>query len=350
MKSSLVTLWLRDARRSGSVFADVLIVSACVIGCSPPAPASAPTPPPASEPAPAAPAAPVTPPASPAPPTLTAAPAVDTESAAQSRPRPVVLDYTEIVELDSPETGRKYELWVALPPSFAKSPDRLYPTLYLLDGQWDFTLVRALAGGLLFDQVAPEFLIVGITYGGKDPNYGALRAEDYLPTRAKGEGETWHKGGDAKKFLSFIETRVLPLTEERYRADPAKRILSGASFGGLFTLFALFEKPELFGTYLALSPAVSWDDRWLFRREAEFHRAHPRLERRVWLSVGTDEWPRFTDANRVFFKQIEASRYQGITLRTLFIEGERHAGNKPEAYNRALRFAFEGAVPQASAP
>jgi len=272
-------------------------------------------------------------------------PGVEDRSPPGTPPRQVVVDHTEIVELDSAETGRKYELWVALPPSFEKEPKRRYPTLYLLDGQWDFTLVRALAGGLLFDQVAPEFVIVGITYGGQNPNYGVLRAEDYIPTRAKGEGENWLKGGDAKKFLAFIEGRVLPLVEERYRADPNHRILSGASFGGLFTLFALFERPELFHTYLALSPAVGWDKRWLFRREAEFHQAHPELARRVWLSVGTDEWPHFTQAARDFFKQFEASKYQDATVRVRLIEGERHAGNKPEAYNRALRFAFEGARP-----
>lgn len=253
----------------------------------------------------------------------------------------MTLEHSEILELDSNETGRKYELWVALPPSFSAEPTRKYPTLYLLDGQWDFSLVRALAGGLLFDKVAPEFLIVGVTYGGSGPDYGVLRAEDYLPTRAKKEGEAGLKGGDAKKFLSFLEARVLPLIEARYRADPAQRILAGTSYGGLFTLFALFEKPELFQTYLALSPAVSWDSRWAFRREADFHRTHPRLERRIWLSVGTDEWPDFTAANRAFFAQVEQSRYGGANLRVRFIEGEAHAGNKPEAYNRALRFAFE---------
>lgn len=260
---------------------------------------------------------------------------------AEAGPKRVTLDYTEIVPLESEETGRKYELWIALPPSYAAEPERHYPTLYLLDGQWDFTLVRSLAGGLLFDQAAPEFLIVGITYGGERPDYATLRAEDYIPTRAMKPGETWLKGGDAGKFLHFLEQRVLPLSEERYRADPEHRILAGASYGGLFTLFALFERPELFQTYLALSPSVAWDERWLFRREAEFHRTHPRLERRVWLSVGTEEWPDYAAANRQFFAQFERSHYQGAKVRVRLIDGEHHAGNKPEAYNRAIRFAFE---------
>jgi len=42
-----------------------------------------------------------------------------------------------------------------------------------------------------------------------------------------------------------------------------------------------------------------------------------------------------------FFAQFEKSRYEGVDLRVQVVPGERHAGVKPEAYNRALRFAFE---------
>jgi len=307
----------------------LLLPGAALAGCAKAAAPAAP-----KEPIPCAPLIPTEPPPAAEAPVIVSPPI-------EAGPERVTLDYTEIVPLESEETGRKYELWIALPPSYAAEPERKYPTLYLLDGQWDFTLVRALAGGLLFDQVAPEFLIVGITYGGESPDYATLRAEDYIPTRAMKPGEAWLKGGDAAKFLSFLEQRVLPLSEERYRADPEHRILAGASYGGLFTLFALFERPELFQTYLALSPSVAWDERWLFRREAEFHRTHPRLERRVWLSVGTEEWPDYTAANRQFFAQFERRRYEGAKVRVKLIDGEHHAGNKPEAYNRAIRFAFE---------
>lgn len=312
----------------GRDFARLTVVG-LLVACAPRAPAAAP-PEPCIYPA-------AGPPTPDRPPLDLAAP----PEPPQPRARQVTLDHSEIVELDSSETGRQYELWVALPPSFAAEPTRTYPTLYLLDGQWDFTLVRALAGGLHVDQVAPEFLIVGITYGGEQPNYGVLRAEDYLPTRARKDGEPALKGGDAAKFLTFLEARVLPLIEARYRADPARRILSGSSYGGLFTLFALFERPELFHTYLALSPAVRWDGGWIFRREAEFRRTHPRLERRIWLSVGTEEWPDYLAADRAFFSQFERSAYAGSLLQVRLIEGEAHAGNKPEAYNRALRFAFQ---------
>jgi predicted alpha/beta superfamily hydrolase len=273
--------------------------------------------------------------------------ASSTEAAEPGRPAPapraqkLVIKNSELVELHSEQTERDYEIIVGLPESYAKEPERRYPVLYLLDGQWDFNLINALSGGLRYDKVAPEFLIVGISYAGDAPDYGKLRGEDYTPTRSHPSYAKEPYGGDGAKFLSFLEQNVLPAVEQRFRVDASQRILSGSSLGGLFTLYALVEKPELFQAYLALSPAVGWDDRYIFRREREFRAQHPQLAKRVWLSVGELEWADYVKNDKEFFAQFEKSHYEGLELRVQVVPGERHAGVKPEAYNRALRFAFE---------
>jgi uncharacterized protein len=253
---------------------------------------------------------------------------------------PAVLPGTEVRELASELTGKQHRLLIALPPSFDKEPARRYPVLFVLDGQWDFPLVATLSGGLRFDEVAPELLIVGLSWAGESPNYDALRADDYLPTRAK-DSKGIEKGGGAPRFLAFLEQAIIPLLEREYRADPAHRILAGTSNGGLFTLYALFEKPELFGGYIALSPNVGWDGRAIFARERAFHAAHPALARRLWLSSGSAEWPDYLERETAFFQQLTASGYRDLALEVYSVPGERHAGVKPEAYNRALRFMVQ---------
>jgi hypothetical protein len=43
------------------------------------------------------------------------------------------------------------------------------------------------------------------------------------------------------------------------------------------------------------------------------------------------------------FAEVVGGRgYQGLEMESRVIEGERHAGNKPEAFNRGLRFVFGG--------
>jgi hypothetical protein len=42
------------------------------------------------------------------------------------------------------------------------SSAKKYPVLYILDGQWDFKLMDAVLGGLVYDNFAPE-MFAGIT-------------------------------------------------------------------------------------------------------------------------------------------------------------------------------------------
>jgi hypothetical protein len=79
----------------------------------------------------------------------------------------------------------------------------------------------------------------------------------------------------------------------------------------------------------------------LFKQERQFRARNAGLERRVWMSVADAERPSYVQNNKDFFSQFEQSNYEGVVLRTRIIDGERHAGNKPEAYNRAIRFSFE---------
>jgi predicted alpha/beta superfamily hydrolase len=269
-----------------------------------------------------------------------APPAAASATGSQPERREFTLPGTEVRPVHAESTGKDYELLIGLPPSFEKETDRKYPTLLLLDGQWDFPLVNTLAGGLRFDQVMPEMLIVGIAYGGKNPDYDELRADDYLPTHARSQSGK-QKGGGAARFLTWLETTVIPMLARDYRADSEHLILAGTSYGGLFTLFAMFERSDLFESYIAICPSVQWDERYMFRLEQEFHKAHPRLERRLWLSSGGAEWPAYLKSELAFFHQIRSSSYRGLILRTHQAVGERHAGLKPESFNRALRFVSE---------
>jgi uncharacterized protein len=259
---------------------------------------------------------------------------------ASTSPRRLVLADTELLELPSELTGKQHELIVGLPPSYASEPARRYPVLYVLDGQWDFTLVHAVLGGLRYDQRVPELLVVGLSYGGERPRYDMLRGDDYTPTRSRPAYANEPFGGGGPRFLDLLEHTIVPLIERRFRCSD-ERVLAGSSLGGLFALFTLFERPELFRSVVAISPAVGWDERWLFARERAFREQNAQLQARLWLGAGEREWPHFTAACREFFEQIEASAYVDLALATSVIAGERHSSVKPEAFNRGLRFVFE---------
>ncbi|RPJ29628.1 MAG: alpha/beta hydrolase [Chloroflexi bacterium] len=242
---------------------------------------------------------------------------------------------TELRQLKSAETGRDYDIYIRLPEEYAQDQNGKYPVLYVLDGQWDFKLLDSIYGGLHYDGFVPEMIIVGITYSGVKPDYESLRAMDYTPAH-----DSFLPGsGDAPRFLAFLKEELFPFIEASYPANPSQRVLMGSSFGGTFTLYAMFSEPGLFSGYVAASPAVPYGGRFAFKQEAEYASSHQDLPVRLFLSVGGSESLRLPVEE---FMQVLGERgYPGLEMETLTIEGEGHASNKPEGYNRGLRFIFQ---------
>ncbi|MGD0872645.1 MAG: alpha/beta hydrolase-fold protein [Bryobacteraceae bacterium] len=236
--------------------------------------------------------------------------------------------------MKSTSTGRDNDLYIHIPSNYGQDKTKKYPVLYILDGQWDFKLMDSVLGGLVYDKFVPEMIMVGITYSGENADYEGLRAMDYTPTavrQVKGSG-------DGPKFLKFLKTELIPFIEANYRADSSRRVLQGSSYAGLFTLYAMFADPGLFSAYMSASPAVPYDDRYAFKQEAEYARTHKELPVKLFLAVGGSEG--LTTPVREFMQTLQSRGYKGLKLETRVIEGERHAGNKPELFNRGLRFLF----------
>jgi predicted alpha/beta superfamily hydrolase len=252
----------------------------------------------------------------------------------QAFPR-VTIPQSEVRSLESSATGRSYDLYVRLPEEYEQDPGMNYPILYVLDGQWDFKLLDSIYGGLHYDKFVPAMIIVGITYSGEDPDYGALRALDYTPVR-----DPFFPGsGEGARFLAFFKEELIPFIESEYRADSSQRMLMGSSFGGTFTLYAMFAEPGLFRGYIAGSPIVTFGDRDVFKQEAAYAKEHSDLPVRLFLGVG--ELEEIAGPVAEFMQVLRERNYTGLELETRTIEGERHAGNKPEIYNRGLRFLFQ---------
>jgi uncharacterized protein len=237
--------------------------------------------------------------------------------------------------------GRHYQLYVGLPASYATDTTRKYPVVYVTDGYWDFQKLDAIRGGLVYDKVTPEFIIVGIGYAGEQLDYNTLRLWELTPVQY-GKGESGH----AAEYLDTIEKTIIPLIERDYRADPSYRVMSGASLGGLFTLYSMYAKPGLFQAYIAVTPAVVVGNDWLLGFEDEFVKAGKTLKARLWVSGGGNESPAFLGGTLRYNQRVSSRKHPGLTYQFRIIDGERHAGMQLESYVRGLRFAFEPMAPE----
>ncbi len=255
---------------------------------------------------------------------------------------PHTIPGSELRVLPANGAGRHYQLSVGLPASYAKETGRRYPVVYVTDGYWDFQKLDAARGSLVFDKVTPEFIIVGLGYAGENLDYGRLRAWELSPVRFGDGPDTGH----AADFLATIETEIIPFVEREYRADPAHRVLAGASLGGLFTLYAMYSKPALFSAWVAVTPAVAVNDSWLLGYEQKFAQAGGELKGRLFASMGENENPGFLSAILQYNSRIASRRYPHLAYQFRIIDGERHAGMQLESYTRGLRFVLAPLAPE----
>ncbi|HEX9972231.1 MAG TPA: alpha/beta hydrolase-fold protein, partial [bacterium] len=212
-----------------------------------------------------------------------------------------------------------------------------YPVVYFCDGYWDFPLLAMIYGNQIYDKTISECFLVGFSYKGENLDYEKLRLYDYSPTEIKQFGRT----GGAANFLQVIEKEFIPFMEKNYRIDSSFRALGGSSLGGLFALYAMFTRPDLFHAYIAVSPATIWDNDWLFKLEEEFHNKHPALPVSLYMTGAEKESPDFLNSIRSFNDALEKRNYSSFRYYFRVLDDAYHAGSKPEGYTRGMQFIFK---------
>lgn len=244
---------------------------------------------------------------------------------------------TQFHQVHSEKTGRDYTLLVTLPESYQVDTERQYPVIFLTDAQWDMALVTNILGKLNYDNHLHEMIIVGISYPGKDADYGQLRLRDMSPVVIPDIPGS----GSADTFLNTIETQFMPLIEKRYRVDPNIRVLGGVSLGGAFALYAALKKPDLFKRYIAISPGVIIGDGYLFDLEMSYSKINKSFPVRLFTTYGEDEYPLFKDPIIEFQNILEKRQYDNFSLRNHSVEEGRHGSVAIEGWMHGLLWVFK---------
>ena len=197
-------------------------------------------------------------------------------------------------QMTSAITGEAYEIQLFIPSG--QAPDGGFPVIYVLDGSAlfgtfsDAVRSRGNAGEL------QKAVVVGID-GARGPKE-ADRYYDFTPTDLTDEEkhiivDTDPNGrhGGAEHFFQVIEREIKPLVARKVQVNPQKSTLFGWSLGGQFVVRTLFDHPNAYHTYIALSPSIWWGDRAVLRDEPGFWRGletgdmHPR----VFIGAGANE-------------------------------------------------------------
>ncbi len=234
--------------------------------------------------------------------------------------------------LQSDIVKQEYQLLIKTPASYGQS-DKTYPVIYFLDAQWDFPLMVSTYGQSYYDGFIPEAILVGIQWGGENPDPNVLRARDFTPSNMTGVPNS----GGAAKFLQFIKQELIPFIGSEYQSND-NRVLMGSSYGGLFTLYALFNEPNLFHGYIPTSSASGWDANHLYSYAKVYTEKKLTHPIRLYSAIGEfdDFMPAF-DALSDFF---EEQSFKGLSFKFERLAGLGHASLKSAGNTWGLHYVF----------
>lgn len=249
-----------------------------------------------------------------------------------NEPPQVSISGTQLLNINSSISNKNYSLYINLPSGYGDTT-KVFPVVYLLDAQWDFTLMQSIYGQQYFDGFIPQMVVVGITWGGSNPNCDSLRRVDFTPTPT---AEVPY-GGHASNFLQFIKKELIPFIESKYRVKKDDRTLVGTSLGGIFSLYAMMNETSLFNNYVLTSPALNWDNGVMFKYEKDFAPSNKKLPINLYIGIG--EYEDSAPLNK-FVNVLKARNYAGLKLKTRVLEGVGHSGSKPLGYTWGMQFAF----------
>ena len=287
-----------------------------------------------------------------------------------TKPKQAALLATELRQIKSTATGKNYQISIGLPHAYVDGslkitpfdkPLTAWPVVYVLDSMFFFGMVTDMVRVMPWCGGTTDAIIVGIGYPEEESLLEtrrkglAFRTHDLTPVPSE-KSEIYNsewlklevKTGGGSEFFKFIKQELIPLIEQEYRADPTKRILAGHSHGGLFTLFAMFQEPELFSSYIASSPSLDFAEYVMFTLESKYAKKHKRLPAQVYLSageleVGADETT-LTDVYR-FAALLEGRKYKGFSLtKQVFLDND-HCEVAPLALQAGLKMALRNSSP-----
>ena len=260
---------------------------------------------------------------------------------------------------------RPVDVW--LPPGYdGRTP---HAVLYMHDGQMLFDPastwnrqaweVDRIATPLLAAGALRPFIVVGVW------NAGPRRAAEYFPEPAlaflepalraryvEGALAGW-PGGSA--YLRFLVDDVKPAIDRRYATRPEREhtLVMGSSYGGLASLHALLEAPQVFGGAAALST------HWIgtFERNAEIPAAllawmkqklGPPGRQRLYLDRGTAGLDaKYDDAQAQVDALLRERGLLGPDVVSRVFEGADHTERDWQArLEQPLRFLLSGGGPR----
>lgn len=257
-----------------------------------------------------------------------------------------VMPSTQMWDMAS-DSGEVYRIFVSF-PSEGEPPEDGYPVLYVLDGNAYFA---SFAQARWVQEFLPvgKSIVVGVGYP-TDEAWDVRRLNDYTaplldPPPRQFRELAKYKSGARKQFLDFMTGKLRTEISRRYHTDPDRHSLFGHSLGGLFALYALYERPGAFHSIVAASPSMEWNEQGILDDERAFtaRLTSGKIDKtsRLLVVVGDQDTDDDPEPARALVDRLDRLSGYGLRVRLHRYADEVHVNVPARSVTDVLRFAFE---------
>jgi uncharacterized protein len=183
----------------------------------------------------------------------------------QTQPAAVSFGTRDVINSKILNEQRRILVYIPASASSEIYTKQRYPVVYLLDGDAvHFLSIVGMIRRLNSSYACPEMIVVGIPNTDRTRDLTPTHMDSWQFLNAVLDSNLCKTSGGGEKFISFIERELIPHIDSIYPTVPY-RMLVGHSFGGLAVINTLTHHTKLFNDYVAIDPAMSWDNQNLLK-------------------------------------------------------------------------------------
>jgi len=229
--------------------------------------------------------------------------------------------------------GEQRSIEIILPANYSADTTH-YDVWYVLDGEWNTHTFTNIFGFLAAIRFAPPAIIVSVP--NRYENGFNLRDRDLTPSPIA----YVDRSGGAQNFLTFFERELIPYINSKYRVSGESGIF-GSSFGGLFTLYVMLERPSLFRFYTLGDPALH-NDGQLIPRLAARRFPHMTFTNTV-LNIGGREGISYHEMARDLMDSVlNTTAPVGLHWQSMLYPNETHGSSVFKSNYDGLKYSYLG--------
>jgi predicted alpha/beta superfamily hydrolase len=189
------------------------------------------------------------------------------------------------------------------------------------------------------------FIVVGITSpGNKELDY--MRNNDFLPVLKTKKSIEWYQPyfGNLSNFFEYVSNEVIPYINSNYRTKDSN-IAIGHSLSASFVLYSMTEMPNLFDSYIVLSPNLSFENDYIANKLIAFNYSEIQNFTYLYLSnanEGINYWKEWKPAREKVYDFFRNDfKHNKWEVKINEYPEENHMSTFPISARNALKNYFE---------